>query len=80
MHAILVYHTISIHPEPLEALIDISPQRFESHLQWLAKRRGQVVALEKLLEVPENKRRIAITFDDGFKDNLTVALPLLGKI
>lgn len=79
MHAILVYHTISVQPQPLEANIDVSPKRFESHLKWLAKRREKVTTLENLLDVPESDRRIAITFDDGFKDNLTVALPLLEK-
>lgn len=79
MHTILVYHTISVQPEPLEANIDISPKRFETHLQWLAKRREKITSLENLLSVPESDRRIAITFDDGFKDNLTVALPLLEK-
>ena len=79
MHAVLVYHTISVHPRPLESNIDISPKRFERHLQWLDKRRERITSLENLLNVPESERRIAITFDDGFKDNLTVALPLLEK-
>jgi peptidoglycan/xylan/chitin deacetylase (PgdA/CDA1 family) len=79
MHAILVYHTISSPPQPLEADIDISPARFERHLRWLSKRCERVVPLETLLHLPESERRIAITFDDGYKDNLTVALPLLEK-
>lgn len=79
MHTILVYHTISRQPKPLEANIDIAPERFETHLRWLAKRRERVVALERLLSVPKSERLIAITFDDGFRDNLTVALPLLEK-
>ena len=57
--------------------IDISRERFEQQLKWLA-RTGKVVALEETL----NKTRrdaIAITFDDGYRDNLTVALPLLEK-
>ena len=79
MNKALVYHTISTHETPLPSSIDISPERFESHLALLAERREKVVALRKFLSVPETENLIAITFDDGFRDNLTVALPLLEK-
>jgi len=58
--------------------IDISPERFEQQLRWLS-RRCDVVPLDATLFGRENRRRVAITFDDGFRDNLTVALPLLEK-
>lgn len=57
--------------------IDISPARFEQQLEWLA-RSGKVVSLEATLD-HARKDAIAITFDDGYRDNLTVALPLLEK-
>src|SRR5688572_26942802 len=79
MHRAIVYHTISAPEVPLESNIDISPERFEAHLQWLSKRKEQVVPLRKFLSASEKKNLIAITFDDGFRDNLTVALPLLEK-
>jgi peptidoglycan/xylan/chitin deacetylase (PgdA/CDA1 family) len=79
MNKALVYHTISRHETPLPSGIDISPERFESHLAWLSDRREKVVALDKFLSVPESEGLVAITFDDGFRDNLTVALPLLEK-
>jgi peptidoglycan/xylan/chitin deacetylase (PgdA/CDA1 family) len=77
MHSVLVYHTIS---EPAAALpgdIDISREKFAQQLQWLARWR-KVERLEETL-TSSNKRLTAITFDDGFRDNLTVALPLLEK-
>ena len=79
MHKAVVYHTISTPGVRLPADIDISPQRFEEHLRWLAKRRERVVTLRETLSEPKFKKLIAITFDDGYLDNLTVALPLLEK-
>lgn len=78
MHSVLVYHSISSPPEPLPADADISPRRFEQQLRWL-KRWRRVVPLEETLQAPASSRLVAITFDDGFRDNLTVALPLLEK-
>lgn len=77
MHSILVYHTISEPPVALPGDIDISRVKFERQLQWLTRRR-QVVRLDETL-CGTGKGLTAITFDDGFRDNLTVALPLLER-
>ena len=79
MQQAIVYHTISAPEVPLESNIDISPERFEVHLRWLSRRKKSVVPLRKFLSASERENLIAITFDDGFRDNLTVALPLLEK-
>ncbi|CAN5414979.1 polysaccharide deacetylase family protein [soil metagenome] len=79
MHKVVVYHTISSPEAALPADTDISPQRFETHLRWLAKRRKHVTTLRETLFPTAHKNLIAITFDDGYRDNLTVALPLLEK-
>jgi peptidoglycan/xylan/chitin deacetylase (PgdA/CDA1 family) len=55
--------------------IDISPRRFAQQLRWLS-RTGRVVTLEETLN-EARRGAIALTFDDGYRDNLTVALPLL---
>ena len=76
MHSVLVYHSISKPAKPMPGDINISPQRFEQQLRWLSRWR-KVARLYQTLRSIENL--VAITFDVGFRDNLTVALPLLEK-
>ncbi|HXT62948.1 MAG TPA: polysaccharide deacetylase family protein [Pyrinomonadaceae bacterium] len=77
MESILVYHSISSPVEPMVGDIDISPARFAQQLAWLKKTK-RVVRLDETLR-SATRRAIAITFDDGYRDNLTTALPLLEK-
>jgi len=77
MSTVLVYHSISSPPEPMAGDIDISPARFEQQLEWLARTKRVVRLDQTLNHVP--RRAISITFDDGYRDNLTAALPLLEK-
>lgn len=78
MNSVLVYHTISSPSEPLLADIDISPERFAQQLKWLVRWR-HVAPLIETLNPSAMRHPVAITFDDGYRDNLTVALPLLEK-
>jgi len=76
MTSVLVYHSISAPAEPMPSAIDISPSHFATQLRWLSRWR-RVVSLTETLSNRASSRQTAITFDDGFRDNLTVALPLL---
>src|SRR5207249_5401076 len=76
MHSVLVYHTIDEVEGQSTCPDMISPARFEQQLDWLSRRR-QVMPL---IETLSNKNSlVALTFDDGYRDNLTTALPLLEK-
>lgn len=76
MHSVLVYHTIDeVKGQPICPEM-ISPERFEQQLQWLSR----CHRVTPLIETLSSKRNsVALTFDDGYRDNLTAALPLLEK-
>jgi peptidoglycan/xylan/chitin deacetylase (PgdA/CDA1 family) len=76
---VLLYHRVAtIDVDPWS--IAVTPARFAEHLAVI-KRTFQPVQLEGLaqaLEQPTSGRPpVAITFDDGYADNLHAALPLL---
>jgi peptidoglycan/xylan/chitin deacetylase (PgdA/CDA1 family) len=79
--AILMYHQVTNLPcDPWE--LSVRPENFEEHL-LLLKKHYKVVPLTEMLArlntIRSGKRLIAITFDDGYLDNLQVAAPLLRK-
>jgi peptidoglycan/xylan/chitin deacetylase (PgdA/CDA1 family) len=78
---VLLYHRVAAPPcDP--QLLCVAPERFEAHLAVLAAR-CRPLSLEALLEamargrLPE--RAVAVTFDDGYADNLESAKPLLER-
>jgi peptidoglycan/xylan/chitin deacetylase (PgdA/CDA1 family) len=61
----------------------LSPDRFERQMRYLAQHR-QVVSIDQLTQQltcgkPISRGTVAITFDDGYRNNLTVAAPILAK-
>lgn len=78
MHSILVYHTINHTDGQSDCPEMISPARFEQQVRWLSRRK-RVVSLIDTLTLSQKQNVVAITFDDGYRDNLTVALPILEK-
>jgi peptidoglycan/xylan/chitin deacetylase (PgdA/CDA1 family) len=80
---ILCYHNIGPSPPGTRfGLLHTNPDRFERQL-WTLRRLGLrgVAVQEGLRHLAESARcnLVMLTFDDGYVDTLTVALPLLKK-
>lgn len=75
MRAILTYHSLDDSGSP----ISLAPDAFRAHVRFLASGRVRVVGLEALLALPDDVDAVALTFDDGFANFATVALPLLAE-
>lgn len=81
---IAVYHSINALPEDrIRTPNLVSPTSFEDHLRYYAAHMT-VIALGDYLSAMRDgralpKNSLVITFDDGYKDNLTCAYPLLQR-
>ena len=78
---VLLYHRV-IQLRDASMAMAISPEHFAKHLKYL-KEHYKIFSLEEMIakakdrELPE--RSLALTFDDGYADNLIQAKPLLEK-
>lgn len=77
---ILIYHRVN------DASVDsmtIHPKKFERQISYI-KRKFRMIKLGQLVDLIESQKEfpantLAITFDDGYLDNFTVATPILAK-
>lgn len=76
--AVLMYHRVNAyrHDE-----LSIPPEVFRKQLQWLSSQGFQNMRMRELESWPPDERlvgrRVIFTFDDGYADNYTEALPIL---
>ena len=74
---ILMYHSVgAIVPEDQLGLYSLSPDQFQAQIQALATARDQFPILE-FSAAKAADRGLAITFDDGYRDTLYRAAPML---
>lgn len=78
---ILMYHSIRpvMSPTGRGAGIVTSPEQFAWQIDWLARHGARFVTVAQLMTADDPAHMVAITFDDGYVDNYTVAWPILQK-
>jgi peptidoglycan/xylan/chitin deacetylase (PgdA/CDA1 family) len=80
---ILLYHSLwdpsTVSAEATNPARSLGAHTFDQQLRWLNSF-ADFVSLEELLRQPDSRRwKVAITFDDGYRNNLEVGLPILKK-
>lgn len=79
---VLLYHQIlEAAKEENDLGIAVSPHKFEQQMHYLSAHGYSTITLDDLLsnKCRDLSRKFAITFDDGYMDNYTNALPILQK-
>jgi len=74
---VLLYHRVTDLPSDPEMLA-VSPANFHHHMEFLAQK-FRIIRFEEDWSGLE-KPAVAITFDDGYADNVLEALPILEKV
>lgn len=86
---ILMYHYIRIVSDPNDTLgqnLSVSPENFSSQAKWLRDNNYVTIKVADLADkdkkaisdaVSQNKKPIILTFDDGYDDAYTAAMPIL---
>ncbi|HEA47483.1 MAG TPA: hypothetical protein ENH97_03660 [bacterium] len=75
---VLMYH----HVNELKDRFTIPPDYFDNQMKYLARKNYQTLFLDELinsLKERKEKRKVALTFDDGYLDNWVYAYPILKK-
>lgn len=78
---IFMYHVL-IETDTDPNLVCVTPRRFSKQMEWLAARELRGVAISTLLaavQTSQEKGLVGITFDDGYRTVLEVALPVLQR-
>lgn len=77
---ILAYHKV----DNDKSVYSVSEKVFDEQLNYLHKNGYKAITLEKMQELMKNRqlgeeKYVVITFDDGYENNYTKALPILQK-
>ena len=79
---ILSYHRIVDNKNQINSEINsisVTTETFEGQIKLL-KKKFNIVSIDEILKIDNRfENNLAITFDDGYKDNLTHAVPILEK-
>lgn len=80
---IIMYHSVNPDAKP-ENRLSVSVETFQRQMLFLHRNHYNIMPLEILADLIKRGKRlppksIALTFDDGYKDNYTYAFPILKK-
>lgn len=76
---ILMYHMISRQkPKARFNKLRVDPAEFERQIRWL-REDGWKFLLMSEIDASSSRKCVALTFDDGYRDNLLIADPILEK-
>ena len=76
---ILMYHAVHDNPHTSNSGLFVRPSEMEAHLKYLADNGFQTITFEDLDNIGAYDKPVMLTYDDGYKDNYTILLPLLKK-
>jgi peptidoglycan/xylan/chitin deacetylase (PgdA/CDA1 family) len=78
---VLMYHSIADYDED-PCQVTMTPQRFERQMAWLRGRGLRGVSMAELFDAAaagQARRMVGLTFDDGYQDFLSTAMPVLQR-
>ena len=79
--SVLIYHRVLARPDPMFPE-QIDAARFTMQMELLSRRFNVLPLAEAVQRLQSNSldsRSACITFDDGYADNYTIALPILKR-
>jgi peptidoglycan/xylan/chitin deacetylase (PgdA/CDA1 family) len=75
---ILLYHSVNDSPIGMPDLT-VTTAAFEEQMRYLSEHGYTAIDFSEIGKLPQNKKPVIITFDDGYADNYTNAYPILKK-
>lgn len=81
-HVILCYHRVTDHIGSINTFPDdglsISSTKFENQIKFI-KKKYSLFDLKANKQLCNNKKKLLITFDDGYKDIIDIVLPIIER-
>ncbi len=75
--AIAMYHAVDTKADPMD--VQVSPDRLRQQFVLLRRMGMRGVSVRELLQAGNPGRRVGLTFDDGYADFVTQAMPILAE-